>query len=64
MTKNIEHRVIFPALLSKPLHVAFDEPLTSSDSGSILLKAVDDSDLPPLNRKRSGIGVIDGPVDI
>ena len=43
MTKNIEHRVIFPALLPKPLHVAFDEPLTSTDSGSVLLKSVDDS---------------------
>ncbi len=43
MTKDIQHRVIFPSLLSKPLHVAFDEPLTSSDSGSILLKSVDES---------------------
>ena len=43
MTKDIQHRVIFPSLLSKPLHMAFDEPLTSSDSGSILLKSVDES---------------------
>ena len=43
MHKDIQHRVLFPSLLSKPLHVAFDEPLTSSDSGSILLKSVDDS---------------------
>ena len=43
MSKDIEQRVIFPSLLSKPVHVAFDEPLTSSDCGSLLLKSVDES---------------------
>lgn len=43
MTHDIQHRVLFPSLLSKPLHVAFDEALRVLMRGSILLKAVDDS---------------------
>jgi len=34
--------VLFPALVSKPLHVQFDEPQVTSDGGAVLLKAIDD----------------------
>ena len=37
MAKDTQHRVLFPDLLSKPLHVAFDKPMTSSDGGAMLL---------------------------
>ncbi|MDQ7008081.1 MAG: transposase [Acidobacteriota bacterium] len=33
--------VIFQDLEEKPVHIAFDEPMTSSDGGAILLKSVD-----------------------
>lgn len=42
MTHSTEHSVLFPELLSRPLHVHFDEPNTTSDGGAVLVKAVDD----------------------
>jgi len=34
--------VLFPALVSKPVHVAFDAPHTTSDGGALLLRAADE----------------------
>ncbi len=42
MTDATTQTVLFPHLLSKPLHVRFDEPDLTSDGGAIHLKAVDD----------------------
>jgi len=42
MSQSTAQSVLFPALFSKPIHVAFDEPAMSSDGGGLLLKAVDD----------------------
>ncbi|MFN2374944.1 MAG: IS1380 family transposase [Candidatus Binatia bacterium] len=36
-----QQSVLFPDLFHKPLHMAFDDPATSSDGGSVLLAAVD-----------------------
>ncbi|HYC56045.1 MAG TPA: IS1380 family transposase [Candidatus Binatia bacterium] len=41
MTDPTRQRVLFPDLLSKPLHIAFDDPAQSSEGGSVLLAAVD-----------------------
>lgn len=35
--------VLFPDLFSRPVHVEFDEPNSTSDGGAILLKALDSS---------------------
>jgi hypothetical protein len=42
MAHSTEQTVLFPALVSKPALVAFDEPQTTSDGGALLLKAVDE----------------------
>ena len=42
MPHPTKQSVLFPALISKPTTVAFDEPEVTSDGGSLLLKAVDD----------------------
>jgi hypothetical protein len=42
MTNTARQSVLFPSLLDRPVHVAFDEPATTSDGGAILLKAVDE----------------------
>ena len=42
MAKDTRQTVLFPALVSRPVHVRFDEPFTTSDGGALLLKAVDD----------------------
>jgi hypothetical protein len=34
--------VLFPSLVSRPVHARFDQPAASSDGGALLLKAVDD----------------------
>jgi len=41
MPNSTEQCVLFPELLSKPIHVQFNEPDTTSDGGALLLKAVD-----------------------
>ena len=41
MSHHTEQTVLFPALVSKPVTVAFDQPDTTSDGGAILLKVVD-----------------------
>lgn len=41
MTNRTRQSVLFPDQLGKPLHMAFDDPATSSDGGSVLLAAVD-----------------------
>jgi hypothetical protein len=41
MTDHSAQTVLFPALVSKPAHVVFDEPQSTSDGGALLLKAVD-----------------------
>lgn len=42
MPENSRQTVLFPALVSKPVHVAFDAPNATSDGGALLLKAVDE----------------------
>lgn len=42
MPHDARQAVLFPDLLSKPVHVAFDEPRTTSDGGAILLRSVDE----------------------
>ncbi len=42
MSDSTTQSVLFPSLLSKPVHVLFDERAMSSDGGGLLLKAVDD----------------------
>ena len=42
MLHSTEQTVLFPALVSKPVRVAFDEPDSTSDGGALLLKAVDE----------------------
>lgn len=41
MTDPTGQSVLFPDLFSRPVHIAFDDPATSSDGGSVLLAAVD-----------------------
>lgn len=41
MTDRTRQSVLFPSLLDRPVHVAFDHPAMSSDGGVLLLKAVD-----------------------
>ena len=42
MSHSTKQSVLFPELLSKPVHVRFDEPNTTSDGGALLLKSIDD----------------------
>ena len=42
MTDRSKQTVLFPELLSKPAHVQFDAPDTTSDGGALLLKQIDD----------------------
>lgn len=42
MRDHVTRGVLFPELLSKPTHVAFDAPASTSDGGALLLKAVDE----------------------
>ena len=42
MTHSTKQTVLFPELLSKPTHVKFDAPDTTSDGGALLLKSIDD----------------------
>ena len=42
MLNSTKQSVLFPELLSKPIHVQFDEPSTTSDGGALLLKSVDE----------------------
>ncbi len=42
MSDTTTQSVLFPALFSKPVHVAFDERTMSSDGGGLLLKAADE----------------------
>jgi hypothetical protein len=42
MTDTTQQSVLFPSLLDRPVHIAFDEPQMTSDGGALLLKAVDD----------------------
>jgi len=41
MPNSARQSVLFPALFSKPLTAAFDEPGTTSDGGALLLRALD-----------------------
>ena len=41
MAHNSRQTVLFPALVSKPAFVQFDEPDATSDGGALLLKAVE-----------------------
>jgi hypothetical protein len=41
MADRTRQSVLFPDLFTKPLHMAFDDPATSSDGGAVLLSAVD-----------------------
>lgn len=41
MSDRTRQAVLFPDLFSKPLHMSFDDPATSSDGGAALLAAVD-----------------------
>jgi hypothetical protein len=43
MADPTRQSVLFPALLDKPVHVGFDEPLVTSDGGTLLVKAVDET---------------------
>jgi hypothetical protein len=43
LEKSNQQPVLFPGLLLKPVQVAFDEPMATSDGGSILLGALDQS---------------------
>jgi hypothetical protein len=40
--EKITHCLLFPEQFSKPLQVKFDEPLSSSDGGAVLLRAADE----------------------
>ena len=42
MLHSTEQPVLFPALVSKPVTVVFDQPQMTSDGGALLLKAVDE----------------------
>lgn len=42
MPQNNKQTVLFPALVSRPTFVRFDEPNATSDGGALLLKAVDE----------------------
>lgn len=42
MSHSTEQPVLFPALVSKPASVVFDQPQMTSDGGALLLKAVDE----------------------
>ncbi len=42
MTDFSKQTVLFPELISKPIHVKFDEPNSTSDGGALLLKSIDD----------------------
>ena len=42
MSDTTTQSVLFPALVSKPVHVVFDERAMSSDGGGLLLKAADE----------------------
>ena len=42
MSHPNKQTVLFPALVSKPTFVQFDEPHATSDGGALLLKAVDE----------------------
>jgi hypothetical protein len=42
MAHFTEQTVLFPALVSKPARVSFDEPNATTDGGALLLKAVDE----------------------
>ena len=42
MPHSTKQPVLFPALLSKPATVVFDQPQMTSDGGALLLKAVDE----------------------
>jgi hypothetical protein len=42
MRHSNQQTVLFPALVAKPTHVAFDAAHTTSDGGALLLKAVDE----------------------
>ena len=42
VSHSTEQPVLFPALVSKPAFVRFDEPHCTSDGGALLLKAVDE----------------------
>ena len=42
MPNHSRQTVLFPALVSKPVHVAFDAPHTTSDGGALLLRAADE----------------------
>jgi hypothetical protein len=41
MADRTRQSVLFPDLFTKSLHMAFDDPATSSDGGAVLLSAVD-----------------------
>ncbi len=41
MFHSTKQSVLFPELLSKPIHFYFDEPNSTSDGGALLLKSVD-----------------------
>ena len=43
MTSVAQQGVLFPGLLSRPIHASFREPHSTSDGGALLLKALDDS---------------------
>ena len=42
MSNFSKQSVLFPELLSRPVHVRFDAPNTTSDGGALLLKSIDD----------------------
>jgi len=42
VSDSTRQSVVFPELQKRPVHVGFDEPLTTSDGGALLLKALDD----------------------
>jgi len=42
VSDSIRQSVVFPELQKKPVHVGFDEPMTTSDGCALLLKALDD----------------------
>ena len=43
MADPTRQSVLFPALLGKPVHIVFDEPLVTSDGGALLVKAIDEN---------------------
>ena len=42
MTDSTRQSVLFPDLQKKPIRVEFDEPMTTSDGGALLLKGIDE----------------------